>query len=340
MPRVQSPPIVRDLVRSIERRSERLDLSEALASLRQGLGVHALVFLHLVEDLDGWRIDAFCASNVADPTRLRRALARHLESLPALPRWLVPSSHRTRRNAPILLEGDARDEYLADPLHQAAFGPAGLEDHQLLAVHLCESDTSLGWLGCFDPHAITRETTRGVQLLAPALARRLHDERALVESERHRAALAATLDELGAPALVVDNHGRIHECNSMARELLVTRRRDVATSLQALLARRTPALPFALVRVPTHRTEHHLAVLRPRTPEARMDLAVSIAAARWRLTKRQHQVLGLLMRGESNHDIACALAITTRTTEMHVSALFERALVENRAGLVAAVLLG
>jgi DNA-binding NarL/FixJ family response regulator len=129
--------------------------------------------------------------------------------------------------------------------------------------------------------------------------------------------------------------------NRAARELLTAKRGEVVSSLNALLARREPLLPFTLTPVRSEPANpQYLAVLRPRSTEERVRLLVTLAVYRWSLTPRQAEVLQRIVRGEANATIATQLAISDRATELHVSAIFDRAKVSSRAQLVAAVLLG
>ncbi|HEX7602613.1 MAG TPA: helix-turn-helix transcriptional regulator, partial [Polyangiaceae bacterium] len=64
---------------------------------------------------------------------------------------------------------------------------------------------------------------------------------------------------------------------------------------------------------------------------------VAVAATRWGFTPRQTELLALLVDGLSNRVIAATLAISDRTVEIHLTAMFEKAQVEGRAELVAGV---
>lgn len=59
------------------------------------------------------------------------------------------------------------------------------------------------------------------------------------------------------------------------------------------------------------------------------------ARTAWNLTKRQGQVLALVARGLTNALIAESLGIAERTVEFHVTAVFDKAGVDNRATLIA-----
>lgn len=69
---------------------------------------------------------------------------------------------------------------------------------------------------------------------------------------------------------------------------------------------------------------------RPRTARSRKRMSGLD------LTPRQHEVLRLVARGDSNDEIAAALAIRPRTAAWHVTQLMTRFDVPNRAALVAA----
>jgi DNA-binding NarL/FixJ family response regulator len=62
------------------------------------------------------------------------------------------------------------------------------------------------------------------------------------------------------------------------------------------------------------------------------------AAAKWRLTPRQREVLRLLSQGRTNKNIAATLGIAEVTVEVHVSAILRRAGAGSRAELIARML--
>jgi DNA-binding NarL/FixJ family response regulator len=59
------------------------------------------------------------------------------------------------------------------------------------------------------------------------------------------------------------------------------------------------------------------------------------AADSWTLTRRQAEVLAILARGHSNHEIAAALGCAVSTVEFHVTALLTKSRSRSRAELVA-----
>jgi DNA-binding NarL/FixJ family response regulator len=92
------------------------------------------------------------------------------------------------------------------------------------------------------------------------------------------------------------------------------------------------------------RPGYYFAVLRHAitVPEGATDAEARLAVAsrRWTLTPRQAQVLEQISRGLSNAQIADQLGCAEATVEIHVSRVLDRAGVDSRASLLAALLWG
>jgi DNA-binding NarL/FixJ family response regulator len=112
----------------------------------------------------------------------------------------------------------------------------------------------------------------------------------------------------------------VHHANAAARDLLA---RDAAPDLRGWDFRRLEGVDATLA-------------IRRRGEEGVAPRAAA-AAVRWRLTSRQREVLELLATGATNVRIAAELEIAEATVEVHVSRILERAQVDNRAALVAAL---
>jgi len=80
-------------------------------------------------------------------------------------------------------------------------------------------------------------------------------------------------------------------------------------------------------------TGHYYLAVRREPPHA-----VGIKGSRWQLTRREHQVAALVIRGATNRDIADALGCAVKTVEQHVSNILRKVKVENRASLIVALL--
>lgn len=288
-----------------------------LPELRKRIGLDALIFVRVDERASGWALQTFEADGVPFPVRVRRALTSVLGE-PGTKSW-------TRINGALL---------------PRVLAPHGLGDLHLLSKRLVDNGVVRGWLGGLTAAAANKREARLLDELVQPLTARLHVERLLTGALRTHAALEATLQQIGAPALLVDRHGRIHEKNRAARDLLGTRADQVGRSLAALISDKTPELPFTLTPLGLPEGEQYLAVLRSHSNEARLHRAVTLAGVRWKLTPRQGEVLGLVVKGASNAEIARRLKISARATELHVTAIFDRTGAVNRAQLVSAVLVG
>lgn len=74
-----------------------------------------------------------------------------------------------------------------------------------------------------------------------------------------------------------------------------------------------------------------------RRREAEKKPTVSVAAERFDLTKRETEVLRLMMDGKENNEIARDLAISVNTLKKHVLAVYRKIGVRDRVGLFKAV---
>jgi DNA-binding CsgD family transcriptional regulator len=75
--------------------------------------------------------------------------------------------------------------------------------------------------------------------------------------------------------------------------------------------------------------------LRFRVDDGSGESPLEHATARWRLTKRQAQVLGIVVHGKSNKEVAEELHCAENTVELHITQLLRRAGVKSRAELIA-----
>ena len=334
-------------LRAIIEKIESVRVGEAsvgfVPELRAALDLDALVYARPIERARGWAVEAFESDGLATPTRMRRALNEYLDTAASPVPWLdlrqPPADQRNRAVDVQAVVGATA--YRESALYQRVIASSELAEHWLLRVLVCEGTNVVAWLGGFSSRATTRKQADALTTIATPLQTRLRIERVLGSAPRLHAALEATLQQIGAPALLVDVRGRVHEMNRAGRELLATRREELLSSVAAVLAKQVPTLPVTLTPVSaTGFPEQFLAVIRPRTAEARMSLCVTLAANRWKLTPRQVDVLRLLVRGDSNAQIANELGTSPRAIELHITAIFESANVVNRSQLVAAVLLG
>ena len=151
------------------------------------------------------------------------------------------------------------------------------------------------------------------------------------------AALDSALDAIAPPAFVVARDGRTLRANALARALLEREGMALRRSLAAVAIRGSnptdttwDLTPLQAGGVPIG----FLAIRRPPSREVAIAEALRVTRRRWKLTERQLQVLELVARGLTNDVIAEALRIGKGTVEYHLSAIFDKAGVCNRATLI------
>ncbi len=219
------------------------------------------------------------------------------------------------------------------------FRPMGVEGHEHLRALVCEADTLLAWFGAVHPGSYDGRQQQILAMLVPAIQRSLAAERRLGAAARVEATLVVALEAIAAPAFVLATDGGVTLANSAGRAMLERSRRPLMQALRDAAARRPASIACDLRPVRGGgRALGWIAIVRTDTPETRAGSRVAEAAARWSLTARQRQVLGLVVRGHATGTIAATLGISERAVEQHVTSLFDRAGVDTRAALVAAVL--
>jgi DNA-binding CsgD family transcriptional regulator len=218
-------------------------------------------------------------------------------------------------------------------LCREAFEPTGWDRARHLRVLICDGGSLLAWFGGLHNGELSARQARLLAAFVPAMRRRLMLERRLEIAPRTSAALEKTLELIGAPAFVIGAQGQIYESNTAGRALLDTERAATAHHLRDALRESDSAFELTELAAPGQ-PAHWLAIQRVPLADARAKNAI----AKLSLTRRQGEVLALLLRGETNASIAAALDITERAVELHVTALLDRAQVASRAALIAQLL--
>jgi len=149
------------------------------------------------------------------------------------------------------------------------------------------------------------------------------------------------LDRIDTPAFVVDSVGSVAHANLQGRQLLARERGAVVTALAGAVSRFRTGRPdkkseaWEVTPFPsTNGRGRALAILRSRACAMQTREPLRAARLHWQLTKRQVQVLDLVARGLTNELIADTLGIAKGTVEYHLSAVFDKAGVCNRATLI------
>lgn len=156
----------------------------------------------------------------------------------------------------------------------------------------------------------------------------------------------AFLEAIVRPAMILGADGGILTANAAARAILGAdacgARPFVAPPMTSgerhLLAAGASPRVWDLTPLRASAALGFLAVLRDPQSEPGPEAAVEAARRRWKLTARQAEVLALVARGLTNQLIADSLGIRNGTVERHLSVVFDKAGVSNRATLIARVL--
>lgn len=141
-------------------------------------------------------------------------------------------------------------------------------------------------------------------------------------------ALEVALEVVPSPAFVLDARGRVLRSNTAGADMMRAGRGRALVRLHRE-GRRTP---FAVPGEP----DHAIAVVR--APPGDLGPRVAAAARRWKLTRREADVLALVAAGRTNAAIARALRVSEKTVEVRVTGLLRKAREPGRAALVARVL--
>lgn len=145
------------------------------------------------------------------------------------------------------------------------------------------------------------------------------------------AALAAALEAISAPALLVDGDGNVAHANAAAVMLL-----ECGLRPHPAICASDPDGGWCCSRVAARDVPPHFLMVQrriERTAEAR----IALANERWRLSRRQAEVLRGLVAGDGNKAIATRLGCTVGTVESHVTALLKKAGCDGRGLVVARV---
>lgn len=322
---------------------ERSVVAELVPAVRSLLGADNAIFYSLAERSHGWSVDRW--HHDGDVMHVRDRLKSAVASSSGVIVFYNPRAPEPwMRNR--VIEVTRQIERIEGPgswmdwsVCKDVFRPAGMARHKHLRVLLCDGADLLGWLGTLVPEMPDQHHFRLLSALVPAFQRRLMLERRLFETPDTASALEVALDRIGAPAFIVNARGVIREANPAARVLLDERRAEVFAAIDDARKARPNPLRIELTPITANGEPNAwLAVLRGDAPDTRIELALARASSLWTLTPRQRTVLEQIVHGDSNVTIAANLDVSVRAVELHVTALLDRAGVDNRAALVAAVL--
>lgn len=315
---------------------------QLLSDARDLLGSDSIGMYSVAETPAGWNFDRYHVSS--DPKRTIRDGMLQLFARSNVPVLFydfarpAPDQRNRLIEAVAMIDRTVRGGWKNTPLYREVLRPVGIGDVRQHRILLCEGASLLAWFGALHDGPLTVSQQRVLHALARAVGRRLRTERRLVANPRSLAALDAALEHIGAPAFIVRAGGVILTQNDEGRRLLDSSR-DVLTSLHDALRGRPSTPAFDLTEIGDRGVPTCWLAIARRSRDAALAEALTRATTRWQLTRRQSQVLDLVLRGLTNEAIAAELALGARAIELHVSALLVRAGAASRAALVSAALL-
>ena len=151
-------------------------------------------------------------------------------------------------------------------------------------------------------------------------------------------ALDTTLALVEFPILIADRQGAVLHANALGYRLLERESTAVKEAVVQMATSGSVGSPWEVVPLPKRgECLGYMAMLRaPASKPARS--ALSEATRRWNLTARQREVLNLVALGLTNADVGTSLGIEKCTVEFHLSAIFDKAGVDNRTTLIGRLL--
>ena len=196
-------------------------------------------------------------------------------------------------------------------------------------VLVCDGPRLLAWVGAVQHDPFASRRARLLQALAGPMQRRFVLEERLGVPTQHTGLVPALLDQIPGPAYLVNRKRRVVACNAVgARRLAGDPRRAQRFASSAMGHPDATVIDLSIRGVPNHQL-----VLERDVQE--LPSGFTLLATRYRLTRRELEVLSHLGQGRSNRAIAAALGCGERTVETHVSRVLEKTDCASRAELVA-----
>ena len=147
-------------------------------------------------------------------------------------------------------------------------------------------------------------------------------------------AIDTTLALVEFPIFIADRQGAVLHANPAGYRLLERESTAVKEAVVQMATSGSVGSQWEVVPLPKRgECLGYMAMLRaPPSKPARS--ALSDATRRWSLTARQREVLNLVALGITNADIGKSLGIGKCTVEFHLSAIFDKAGIDNRTALL------
>lgn len=230
------------------------------------------------------------------------------------------------RNRAVTLPPAAQND--ADAL-QGTIVATELNGLHQMRLYVCTENELLLCVCGFREKAFSGRDQFLLGAMIPALLPRLRWEREQQSARVTMAGLVAALEVLPCAAYVVRGSSAILYANSAGRTLC-DRSKALTLFGQDEQGGLAAAPGFELKQLETPGMEPHYLVTQTHT-----DLGSRIEELhqQWSLTRRQREVLALLVQGQSNREIADQVGCALRTAELHVSNLIHKAGCSSRTEL-------
>jgi PAS domain-containing protein len=201
---------------------------------------------------------------------------------------------------------------------------AGLAGADQLRVLVCDGPALLAWVGSFRQEPFSAHERELLQRLAGPLRQRLNLER-LLGREWTESAIHGALDSFPQPAFLLSTSGAIAHANRAAARLPEIEPAAVQSGLHGYLVSELRPRRGARVRFAVQ------------SPEGEATPGLDTAAARWGLSGSEADLADLIVRGHSERSMATAMACARSEVQRRVAALFAKAGVASRDGLLGAL---
>lgn len=152
-----------------------------------------------------------------------------------------------------------------------------------------------------------------------------------------RVALEASLNELEGPAYIVSGRGTVIHANVAGTKRVERSPKKLRQTLAAVVSDREASARIGALVTPLRCESAQTYFLVVFRAPSSMDETLVCVTALWELTRRQTDVLRLLMEGFSNKTIAVKLSCAERTVETHLTAIFDKSGYDGRSTLFAAL---
>jgi len=181
--------------------------------------------------------------------------------------------------------------------------------------------------------AVRRRVAEGVLTRIARSVQRVTVGRLLQERTALHAVLAAALEEIPAPAFVLDRAGTVISASAVGTAWLASdplrRRRSLRGAVRSTGAAKAP---FRVTRIASAGTALRFLVVCKAADS--IGHRCRTAAREWRFSPREAEVVALLGEGLSNRSIGAQLGVAQRTVETYFTSMFDKAQVESRAELI------